>query len=56
MQSKIRCKIANKHCGFVEDVEIRNFIFMLILLGERAVAVKWDLYACFLDYTKALEK
>ena len=56
IQSKMRCEIAKEQCGFVEDARTRNSIFMLRMLGERAVKVKSHLYVFFLDNTKAFDK
>jgi hypothetical protein len=42
-------------CGFVEDCGIRNAIFMLRNISERAIQMKKDLYVCFIDYAKAFD-
>ena len=55
-ESKIKCKIAKGQCGFVEDEQTRNVIFMLRMLGERVVEVKRVLFVWFLNHTKAFDK
>ena len=45
-------EIAKEQCRILEHVGIRNFIFMLRMLGESAVELKRDIYFCFLDHIK----
>ena len=37
------------------DMGIRNVIFVLGRMSERAIEKQKDIYACFLDYSKAFD-
>ena len=48
--SRIRLEIGIEQCGFVEDTGIRNAIFMVRMISERAIV-----YMCFTDYIKSFD-
>jgi hypothetical protein len=52
---KISEQISEEQYGFVADKGTRNAIFILRMLGERAVEMQQDLYLCFIDYQKAFD-
>ncbi|XP_076036015.1 uncharacterized protein LOC143021975 [Oratosquilla oratoria] len=56
IRNKIRPEIANEQYGFVPDKGTRYAIFVVRLLPENMLEVQKDLYACFVDYEKALDK
>ncbi|GFR73746.1 reverse transcriptase [Elysia marginata] len=56
IKSKIRPEIVKSQFGFVPDKGTRNAIFTLSGLMERAVEVQYDVYLCFIDYSKAFDK
>ena len=56
MRNKITPEIAEEQCGFVKDKGTRNAIYMIRTLTERAIEIQKDLYLCFIDYIKAVDK
>ncbi len=56
VKNKTDPEIGVEQCGFVKDTGTRNAIIMLRILSERAIQVNQDIYACFIDYTKAFDK
>ncbi|GFO39342.1 RNA-directed DNA polymerase from mobile element jockey-like [Plakobranchus ocellatus] len=56
IRNKINPEIAEEQCGFVEDKETSNAIYILRTLIERALEVQKDVYLCFIDYTKAFDR
>ncbi|GFR98524.1 retrovirus-related Pol polyprotein LINE-1 [Elysia marginata] len=54
IRSKTRPGIGESR--FVPNKRTRNAIFTLSMLMERAVEVQPDVYLCFIDYSKALDK
>ncbi|GFR68102.1 RNA-directed DNA polymerase from mobile element jockey-like [Elysia marginata] len=56
IMSKIRPHIAVSKFGFVPDKGTRNPIFTISLLMERAVELQYNVYLCFIDYSKAFDK
>ena len=53
VHSRIRPEIGIEKFGFVEDAGMRNDIFMVRMISERAVEKQRDVYMCFIDYIKA---
>jgi len=49
-------EVAEEQYGFTPDKGTRNAIFVLRMLGERAVEMQKDLYVCFIDYVKAFDR
>lgn len=45
-RSRIRPEIVQEQCGFVKDIEIRNAIFMLRIIAERAIEMQKGLHLC----------
>ena len=56
VKNKTDPEIGVEQCGFVKDTGTRNAIIMLRILSERVIQVNQDIYACFIDYTKAFDK
>ena len=56
MRNKILPELSETQFGFMQDNGIRNAIFSLRTLKERAIEVQKDLYVCFIDYSKAFNK
>ena len=48
-------EIAPDQYGFMPDKGIRNAIFVLRRMSERAIEKQKDIYACFIDYSKAFD-
>ena len=42
--------------GFMRDRGTRNAIFVLRMIGERAIEHQQDLFLCFIDYQKAFDR
>jgi hypothetical protein len=55
-QGKIGKEISDVQCGFVKDKGTANAIFIIRNIIERTLEVNKDVYACFIDYTKAFDK
>ena len=55
-EKPIRQEIADVHCGFTEGQGTINAIFIMRNVIERSIEVQKDLYLCFIDYSKALDK
>src|SRR5688572_3275794 len=55
-RNKLKPEIGNEQCGFMEDTGTRNAMFKLRMISERAIEMQKDVYACFIDYTKAFDK
>lgn len=53
---KILPEILQNQLGFMKDHGTRNAIFVLSMLGERAIEHQQDLYLCFIDYQKTFDK
>ena len=56
MKRPIRQEIADVQCGFTEGKGTTNAIFIMRNVIERSIEVQKDLYLCFIDYSKALDK
>ena len=56
MRNKLLPVISKTQFGFMTDKGTRNAIFALKTLMERSIEVQKDLYLCFIDYSKALDK
>ena len=56
MRNKILPEISEIQFGFMVDKGTRNAIFSLRTFMEWAIEVEKDLYLCFNDYSKALDK
>src|SRR5215469_9357153 len=56
IRNKIRSQISEEQYGFLKGKGIRNAIFALRNLAEKAFEVNQDLYLCFVDYEKAFDK
>ena len=56
MRKSLRPEISDVQCGFVKDKGIRNAIFLLRTICERAIEHQNDLYMCFIDYSKAFDR
>ena len=54
--SRIRPEFGIEQCGFVEDTGMRNAIFMVRMISERAVEKQKNVYMCFIDYTKTCNR
>src|SRR5688572_29398703 len=54
--NKLKREIGKEQCGFMEDTGNNNAIFMLKMISEKAIEMQKDVYACFIDYTKAFDK
>ena len=54
--SRIRPEIGIEQCGFVEDTGMKNAIFMVRMISERAIVKQRDDYMYFIDYTKAFDR
>ena len=47
--SRIRPEIGIEWCVYVEDTGMRNAIFMVRMISERAIENQKDVYMCFID-------
>ena len=56
IRQKILPEIPQNQFGFMKDCGTSNTIFVLHLLGERAIERQQDLYLCFIDFQKAFDK
>lgn len=56
LRRKIIPEIPQTQFGFMKDRGTRNAMFVLRMLGERAVEHQQDLYLCFIDYRKVFDK
>ena len=56
VKNKLSPELAKSQFGFVSDSGTRNAIFTLQTLMERSVEVQKDLYLCFIDYSKAVDR
>ena len=56
MRSTILPVLSGTRFVFMADKGTKNAIFSLRTLMERAIEVQKDLYLCFIDYSKALDK
>ncbi|GFO10081.1 endonuclease-reverse transcriptase [Plakobranchus ocellatus] len=56
VRNKIRPKIGDTQCGFVEGKGTTNAVYMLRMIIERALEMQKDIYLCFIDYTKAFDR
>ena len=54
--SRIRPEIGIEQCGFVEGTCMKNAIFMVRMIFERAIEKQRDVNMCFIDYTKAFDR
>ena len=52
-RNKIETEIAEEQYGFRKGKGTCNAIFVLRMIGERALEMRKDLYMCFIDYQKA---
>ena len=48
-------EISPEQCGSMPDKGTCNAIFMLRRMSERAIVKQKDIYACFIDYSKAFD-
>ena len=55
VRSRTLQEIAPEQYGFIPDKRTRNAIFVLRRMSERAIEKKKDIYACFIDYSKAFD-
>ena len=55
-RNKVRQEISDEQYGFMKDRGIRNAIYMMRLMAERAIEMQRDLYVCFIDYKKAFDR
>ena len=51
----INPEISEEQFGFCRGKGTRNAIFVIRMLGERAIEMQKDLYAIFVDYEKAFD-
>ena len=56
VRNKINPEISEEQFGFRRGKGTRNAIFVIRMLGERAIEMQKDLYAVFVDYEKAFDK
>lgn len=56
IRNSITAEIQEEQCGIVAGKGTTYAVFMLRTLAERAKKIKTDLYLCFIDYCKALDK
>lgn len=54
--SRMRPEIGQEQCVFIKVTRRRNTIFMLRMLSGRAIQMQKNVYLCFIDYTKAINK
>ncbi len=55
IRSKTIQEVATEQYGFMPDKGTRNAIFVLRRLVERSIEKQKDVYACFIDYSKAFD-
>ena len=56
IRRKILPEIPEMQFGFMRDRGTRNAIFVLRMIGERAIEHQQDLFLCFIDYQKAFDR
>ena len=56
MRNKILREISENPFGCTADKDTRNAVFSLRTAMERAIEVQKDLYLCFIDYSKAIDR
>ena len=56
MANKIEKEVSRLQSGFRPGTSIREGIFNLRTICERATDVQKDVYICFIDYTKAFDR
>ena len=56
VKKKLRAEINECQYGFLLDKGTKNAIYVLRTLRERCREVNVNLYCCFIDYTKALDR
>ena len=56
IRRKILPEIPETRFGFMRDRGTRNAIFVLRMIGERAIEHQQDLFLCFIDYQKAFDR
>ena len=55
LRNKIEWEIAEEQFGFMKGKGTCNAIFIIRMLGERALEMQKDLFMCFIDYQKAFD-
>ncbi|GFR82060.1 endonuclease-reverse transcriptase [Elysia marginata] len=56
IRSKIKPDISETQFGFVANKGTTNAIFTMMMLMERCIETQKDLYLCFIDYSKEVDK
>ena len=55
ISEKINREVADEQAGFRKNSDTRKGIFNLKMIVEKCIETQKDIYACFIDYSKAFE-
>ena len=55
IKNKVKSEIGEEQFGFMKGKGTTNAVFVVRMLGERAIEMQKDLFMCFIDYEKAFD-
>ena len=55
IRNKMHPEISTEQYGFMKDKRIKNAIFVLRMLSERAIQMQQKMHLCFIDWKKAFD-
>ena len=56
VRNKVKLKITEGRCGFVEEKVTTKAIYILRAIFEQALEVQKEVYLCFVDSTQEFDK